>query len=82
MVKRLLVKMTYADVAKEDNDGRTALHLAAEDGHEDVVVRLLSNMDDADVAKADNYGRTALDLAEDRVHRDIVELLTKALEKE
>jgi ankyrin repeat protein len=48
-----------ADINAKDNDGRTALHLAAENGHEAVVQLLLMHMVDVDVKDNDENGYEA-----------------------
>jgi ankyrin repeat protein len=59
-VRELLAK--GADVNERAEDGRTALHVAAERGHERIVA-LLRNRPDADLNAKDSLGRTALTLA-------------------
>lgn len=49
-----------------DTDGCTALHLAAQDGHERIVRRLLRN--GAVIDALDRQGRTAGDLAQEHGH--------------
>lgn len=52
------------DVNATDNEGKTALHLAAENGHAVCIERLLSAGADAQVL--DNRGRAAHDVAENQ----------------
>jgi hypothetical protein len=56
-----------------DDEGFTALHQAAQEGHADIVQYLLDN--GADIDLTDNDGATARDLAENNDHQDVVELL-------
>jgi tetratricopeptide (TPR) repeat protein len=63
-----------ANVAVTDKYGETALHLAAEGGHKDVVALLLDKYG-ADVDPTNHDGHTALDLAAQRGHNDVVALL-------
>ncbi|MCE9508403.1 MAG: ankyrin repeat domain-containing protein [Alphaproteobacteria bacterium] len=56
-----------------DNDGNTALHIAAAEGSEEVVSCLLSK--GADVESTNDEGETARDLADNNGHDDIVTLL-------
>ena len=58
------------DVTATDEDGRTALHWAAGQGHGDSVTLLLDW--GADVAMKDGDGRTALHLAAMNGHWDAV----------
>ena len=55
--------------------GRTALHLAAMNGHRDVAALLLERMDKALIAAKSNNGRTALHHAAMNGHEDVVALL-------
>ncbi|MCP4748815.1 MAG: ankyrin repeat domain-containing protein [Desulfobacteraceae bacterium] len=63
-----------ADVNQADNNGITLLHLAAHEGHIEVVKLLLSHPN-IDVNQADNNGITLLHLAARRGHVEIVKLL-------
>jgi hypothetical protein len=56
-----------------DNAGMTPLHIAAAQGHEDVVALLLANQ--ADVNAKDNAGETPLDLALGTGHLEVMEML-------
>jgi hypothetical protein len=60
---------------KKDNDGWTALHWAAEEGHE-AVTRLLVNRG-AEVNAEGNYGDMALHWAAVRGHEGVVRLLVE-----
>ncbi len=71
IVQVLLVKK--ADVNSINNDGHTALILAAESGHYEAVQLLLAH--NADVNEADKFGYTALIVASTHGHKDIVKLL-------
>ncbi|KAL1520823.1 hypothetical protein AB1Y20_022385 [Prymnesium parvum] len=57
-----------------DNDGRTALHAAAEEGNLDVV-RFLVKEAKVDVSHVDKWGRTPLDEAHSRRSKDVVAFL-------
>jgi ankyrin repeat protein len=73
-VVRLLLKYK-ADINARDNDGRTALHRAAEKGHKGVVWLLLEH--NANVNAEDTDRRTALYMAADKGHEAVVRLLLK-----
>ena len=66
-----------ADVNKSDYDNRTALHLAAAEGQEDIVKYLINR--GADVNKKDRWGRLPLDDAKIDNHDSIVEILSNAI---
>jgi cytohesin len=59
-----------------DAGGNTALHVAAENGHIQVVEMLLTA--GVDVAAADRWGRTALFRSVDRGHENMVRMLVEA----
>ena len=59
----------------EDYDGRTPLHVAASEGHVDVVRHLLQN--GALVHKRDRYGCNPLDDAVRFNHHDVITLLVE-----
>ena len=73
-VKRLL-SQSNSVANKANYDGRTALHLAACEGHIHVVRCLLNN--GANVNARDRWGHTALTEAKQAGHTHIVELLLK-----
>ena len=62
-----------ADVDEKDKGGKTALYLAAREGHEAVVRLLLEHK--ADVDAKDKGGKTALHLAAEKGHEAVVQLL-------
>jgi serine/threonine protein kinase len=70
-LKRLAVKFSRIDIA--DYDYRTALHLAASEGHLHVVSYLLES--GVDVDPRDRWGGTPLDDAIRHGHREVVRLL-------
>lgn len=70
IVKKLLQKKAKAIL--QDQSGRTALHIAAEKGHKEVVELLLKEAG-ADIP--DNNGRTALHIAAEKGYVEVVELL-------
>ncbi|KAI9853716.1 MAG: hypothetical protein M1813_001832 [Trichoglossum hirsutum] len=73
MAARLLLEKG-ADLNVKTYDGRTALHLAAEKGHETVVQLLLEK---GGAVNAKTYdGQTALHLAAEKGHETVVQLLT------
>lgn len=63
-----------ANVDAKANDGRTALHWAAENRHEAVVKLLLEK--GAELESKDQDGQTALSCAEGKGHKAVVKLLT------
>ncbi|KAH8652895.1 ankyrin repeat-containing domain protein [Ilyonectria robusta] len=65
--------------AREWGYGKTALMLAAEEGHDEFIKHLLGN--DVDVGIADNSGQTALAWATDEGHEEIARLLMDHEEK-
>ena len=71
VVKLLLDHAT--DIKAANNDGRTALHNAAWNGHEPVVKLLIAQ--GADMNAADKYGATALHGAARKGHEPVVKLL-------
>jgi hypothetical protein len=68
----LLLKTGKPDVDKETkNNGKTALFIAAENGHKDVVNLLINAKAVVDKARKD-YGRTPLYMAAENGHKDVV----------
>ena len=65
------------DINKGDYDHRTALHLAASEGHDDIVKYLISKK--ADINATDRWGRKPIDDAKTNNHNDIVAMLNKQL---
>jgi len=63
-----------ADVNARDEQGRTALHLAAMDGHEEMVRELIGKQS-ADVNARDSNGATPLHLAASHGHKQVVAAL-------
>lgn len=61
------------DINKGDYDNRTALHLAAAEGHEEVVKYLIRK--GADINAKDRWGRTPIDDAKLNNNKAIVDLL-------
>ena len=61
------------DVNTKDEDGRTALHLAAYNGHTEIAKLLLAN--NADVNVMDAVGQTPLNIAAGNGDTELVELL-------
>lgn len=72
MLYRLLDEV-ITDLEWKVEDGRTALHMAVENGHEHVVQHLLSQGADADAESVD--GRTPLQLALESGNEPIAQLL-------
>ena len=66
----------YADINMRTGEGRTALHLAASNGHVPTTRFLLQT--GADMTLVDNTGNTALRLAAENGHLQVVKLLLTA----
>lgn len=64
-----------ADINKGDYDNRTALHLAAAEGHENVVKYLLNK--GADTSTKDRWGMKPVDDAKANDHDNIVKILAQ-----
>jgi ankyrin repeat protein len=75
LVSHRLLGDTPSDVECAVEDGRRALHIAADNGHEDMVRHLLSH--DADANKKTLDGRTPLQLALESGNESIVKLLVR-----
>lgn len=73
LVSYRLLSDTITDVECKVEDGRTALHMAAENGHEKMVQHLLTRRADCDVESAD--GRTPLQLALESGNESIAQVL-------
>lgn len=70
---QLLLSVCPEDVDLMNNEGQTPLHIAASEGHIELIPELLRNGSNALLQDAD--GRTALHLAVLKGHHDIVRLL-------
>ena len=76
LVSHRLLGDTITNIEYKVEDGRTALHMAAENGHENMVWRLLTLGADADAESAD--GRTPLQLALETGNESISHLLIQS----
>jgi len=65
-------ELSFIDINSADYDNRTALHVAAEKGHKDIVRYLISVK--ADINKVDNLGNTPKDITKSKT---IKRLLSK-----
>uniref|UniRef100_A0A8D8Q4E6 glutaminase n=2 Tax=Cacopsylla melanoneura TaxID=428564 RepID=A0A8D8Q4E6_9HEMI len=72
-------KVSGLDMSLSDYDGRTALHLAAAEGHEECVQFLIECGVDIDVK--DRWGKTPLDEAKTFGHEQIIQMLSNVSEK-
>ena len=79
-IMQLLVRLG-ATVDATDDEGNTALHLAAGAGHLDVVEYLVEELE-LDVAATNDGGATALDLAAAEGHREVVAYLESVAAEE
>jgi len=68
--------LTGMDMNRADYDGRTAMHLAAAEGHFDIVKTLVEQCHAKSDLK-DRWGMTALDDAKKYEHQNIIEYLEK-----
>lgn len=73
-------QLAGADLSQPDPSGRTALHVAAAHGHEDIVRYLLDFVDN--LHETDILGLTALDYAERADQQSIVALLNSRIQGE
>jgi glutaminase len=72
-IRRMII--AGADVNIMDYDKRTGLHIAASEGHYELVLYLLEN--GADASLKDRWDNTALEDAERSEHPDITQLIKK-----
>lgn len=68
------------DMGLCDYDGRTALHLAAAEGHQHCVAFLL-DICQVDVMAADRWGHTAMQEAERGSHGEVVKIIKETITK-
>jgi ankyrin repeat protein len=71
----LAVLAEGAEVNSRNDSGKTPLHAAARQGHQEVVTLLIAN--GADVDAKTEKGETAISLANKKGHTEIVEMLRK-----
>ncbi|KAI5749715.1 hypothetical protein M8J76_009580 [Diaphorina citri] len=71
-------KFSGIDMTLSDYDGRTALHLAAAEGHEECVLFLLNHCG-CDVTAKDRWGKTPLDEAKTFKRDRIIQILEGSL---
>jgi len=71
-----------ADLSIQNNFGNTALMLASENGHKEIVEVLLEKIKHENLLLKNNKGETALMLASQKGHRKIVEVLLEKLDEE
>ena len=74
IVKRLIHEL-YASVNATNNDGTTALHMAARSGFMDVCTELMDSH--ADPCKQDQNGSTPAMIAKDQGHTEIANFLSR-----
>lgn len=79
LTRLISYQLAGADPMQPDPSGRTALHIAALHGHEDIIQYLLPYVEDRN--ETDLLGLTALDYAKRASHEGIVKLLTPNDEK-
>ena len=77
-LRRLLISGVSPNVA--DYDGRTLLHLAASEGHKDIVKYLVKHHH-ADVHAKDRWGGTPLTDAENGGHASVLRFLQYTAER-
>lgn len=70
-------KLSAMDLNQSDYDGRTALHLAAAEGHLDCVKFLVEHGSLISVDPLDRWGNAPIDDAEAFDHLDVVKYLTE-----
>lgn len=73
LLHRLFTAIKHEAINENDRDGYTALHRAADSGHETVVRVLLR--DGAEINRKDRHGSTALHWAAASGHATVVQLL-------
>lgn len=73
-VQVLLSQGALVDINHKNKKSETALHMACQTGHTDVVQLLLER--GANPAMKNNKGRTPLDLAKTMRHKEVVKLMT------
>ncbi|XP_045214961.2 glutaminase kidney isoform, mitochondrial-like isoform X1 [Mercenaria mercenaria] len=69
------------DMSLADYDGRTALHLAAAEGHESIVRFLLEKCNDVNPHQKDTWNFTAYDDAKRFKHDDVANILLEYMKK-
>ncbi|KFY12770.1 hypothetical protein V492_03666 [Pseudogymnoascus sp. VKM F-4246] len=74
---RLLLRRGVATINEQDSDGRTALHVAAQSGDEEMVETLVKH--GADPKIIDKHGLDAIHYAVTQGHEEIVEILLDAI---
>ncbi|TVY34151.1 Protein TANC1, partial [Lachnellula occidentalis] len=74
---RLLLRRGVSTINEQDSDGRTALHVAAQSGDEEMVETLLKH--GADPKALDKHGLDALHCAVKQGHEEVVETLLDAI---
>ncbi|KAG9404666.1 hypothetical protein AC1031_004871 [Aphanomyces cochlioides] len=65
IIQERLLSISDEDLARVDSDGKTALYVAAQNGHEDIVTDLLNA--GAEIDEKDNDGKYILQVATDSV---------------
>jgi|EP01047_Picozoa_sp_COSAG01_P035101 ankyrin repeat protein len=72
--RKTLLKKDGLKVNKQNKTGNTALHLAVDKGHTEIV-RRLTDCEKINLGVKNDHGNTALHLAVDKGHIEIVEML-------